>query len=393
MKFSGLTIGVPKEILAREKRVAVTPDVAKKFVDNGAKFLIESHAGEGAFFFDEDYAAVGAEVVSSAREIYSRANLILKVKEPQFNNDLGKHEAELIKEGGTIVAFLHPAHDVNHKSIKILAERGITSFTLDSIPRISKAQPMDALTSMSTIAGYKSVIFGANRIKKFIPMMPTSAGMIPPSEVIVVGAGVAGLQAIATAKRLVAKVKALDIRPEAAAQAKSLGVEVIPFDVPQDLAVGKGGYAKRLPKEWYEKEREVLAKHLATCDILILSALIPGEVAPTLVTKEMVDTMKKGSVIVDIAIDQGGNCEVTHEGEEYDYNSVWIIGILNIPATLSIDSTRMFSSNIWYFVDNLVKDGKVNVDMDDQIIRETLVTRGGSIVHHGTLLSMGLIND
>jgi NAD(P) transhydrogenase subunit alpha len=393
MKFSGLTIGVPKEILAREKRVAVTPDVAKKFVDNGAKFLIESPAGEGAVFFAEDYAAVGAEVVSSARDIYSRANLILKVKEPQFNNDLGKHEAELIKEGGTIVAFLHPAHDVNHKSIKILAERGITSFTLDSIPRISKAQPMDALTSMSTIAGYKSVIFGANRIKKFIPMMPTSAGMIPPSEVIVVGAGVAGLQAIATAKRLGAKVKALDIRPEAAAQAKSLGVEVIPFDVPQDLAVGKGGYAKRLPKEWYEKEREVLAKHLATCDILILSALIPGEVAPTLVTKEMVDTMKKGSVIVDIAIDQGGNCEVTHEGEEYDYNSVWIIGILNIPATLSIDSTRMFSSNIWYFVDNLVKDGKVNVDMDDQIIRETLVTRGGSIVHHGTLLSMGLIND
>ena len=393
MKFSGLTIGVPKEILAGELRVAVTPDVAKKFVENGARFVIESGAGEGAFFFDSDYSAVGAEVVSTAQEVYSRANLILKVKEPQFNNSIGKHEAELINRGATIVAFLHPAHDVNHKAIRILAEREIASFTLDSIPRISKAQSMDALTSMSTVAGYKSVIFGANRIKKFIPMMPTSAGMIPPSEVVVVGVGVAGLQAIATAKRLGAKVKALDIRPEAAAQAKSLGVEVIPFDVPQELAMGKGGYAKRLPKEWYEKEREILSKHLQSCDILVLSALIPGEVAPILVTEPMVTSMKKGSVIVDIAIDQGGNCELTEEGKEYDYNSVWLIGMLNIPATLSIDSTRMFSSNIWHFVDNLVKDGKIDADSDDQIVKETLVTRAGSIVHHGALLAMGEIKE
>ena len=258
------------------------------------------------------------------------------------------HEAELLREQTALVCFLHPANPINHRTVDILARRGITSFTLDGIPRISRAQQMDSLTSMSTIAGYKAVILGAFHLPRFIPMMPTAFGMIKPAEVLVVGAGVAGLQAIATAKRLGAKIKALDIRPEANEQVRSLGAEVIPFDLPPELALGEGGYALRLPDEWYIKERAALLPVLKNVDILILTALIPGEKAPLLVDENMVGQMKKGTVIVDIAVDQGGNCSLTRPGEEYYFNGTYIIGLQNIPAGLASDATWMFSQNAWY---------------------------------------------
>lgn len=390
MQIDKIIIGVPREIMPGEKRVAAIPDTVGKMVSAGARVLVEAGAGAGAYIDEESFKEKGAEIISDVREIYKQANIIIKVKEPRYHEELGKHEAELFPENGVIISFLHPAHSVNHEGIKILAERGITGYTLDGIPRISRAQQMDSLTSMSTVAGYKAVIFAANNLGRFIPMMPTSFGIIHPAQFLVIGTGVAGLQAIATAKRLGAKVKTLDIRPEANEQARSLGAENIEFNIPPELAVGEGGYARRLPGEWYEREREILAPHVAESDAVILSALIPGEVAPLIIDEPMIKKMKKGSVIVDIAVDQGGNCAITRCGEEFNFDGVTISGIMNIPATLPIDATNMFAQSTFNFLSYLLQDGTVKTDTSDEIIHSTLVTHGGRIVHHGTLMAMGL---
>ncbi|MGM0688158.1 MAG: NAD(P) transhydrogenase subunit alpha [Bacillota bacterium] len=390
MQIDKIIIGVPREIMPGEKRVAAIPDTVGKMVSAGARVMIETGAGAGAYIDDESFREKGAEIISDVREIYRQAGIILKVKEPRYHEELGKHEAELFPENGVIISFLHPAHSVNHEGIKILAERGITGYTLDGIPRISRAQQMDSLTSMSTVAGYKAVIFAANNLGRFIPMIPTSFGIIHPAQFLVIGTGVAGLQSIATAKRLGAKVKTLDIRPEANEQARSLGAENIEFNIPRELAVGEGGYARRLPGEWYERERETLAPHVAESDAVILSALIPGEVAPVIIDEPMIKKMKKGSVIVDIAVDQGGNCAITRCGEEFNFDGVTISGIMNIPATLPIDATNMFAQSTFNFLSYLLQEGKVKTDTSDEIIQSTLVTHGGRIVHHGTLMAMGL---
>ncbi len=389
MNLEKMTIGIPREIMPGEKRVAAIPETVGKMVEAGARVLIESGAGEGAFIDDDSYREKGAEIIADVRELYSKANLILKVKEPRRHEEIGQHEAELFPEKSVLISFLHPAHSVNHEGLKIMAERGITSFTLDGIPRISRAQQMDSLTSMSTVAGYKAVIFAANHLGRFIPMIPTSFGIINPAQFLIIGTGVAGLQSIATAKRLGAKVKTLDIRSEANEQARSLGAENVQFEVPAELAIGEGGYARRLPGEWYEREREALIPHIEQSDAVILSALIPGEVAPKLVDEEMVKKMKKGSVIVDIAVDQGGNCTLTRCGEEYCFDGITISGIMNIPATLPIDATNMFARSAYNFFAYVYKEGSLNTDTGDEIIKATLVTYGGKIVHHGTLLAMG----
>lgn len=388
MQFRGLTLGVPKEIMAGERRVAAIPETVRRLVQGGAKVVIEAGAGDGAFFDDDQYRRAGAEIVPGPEQVFAQSDVVLKVKEPLFNEVLSRHEAELLRPGSTLVCFLHPANRKNHEMVRTLARREIVGFTLDSIPRISAAQRMDALTAMSTVAGYKAAITAAYRLSRFVPMMPTAFGMIKPAEFLVVGAGVAGLQAIATAKRLGAKVKSLDIRPEANEQAKSLGAELIEFDVPAELALGKGGYAGRLPDEWYRKERQVLAPHVQGADAVILTALIPGEVAPILVDEPMADAMKPGSAVIDIAIDQGGNCAVTRYGEEYVRKGVFVSGTMNVPATLAADSTFMFAQNIYYFLAHVVENGRVRCDADDEIIQATLVTNKGQVVHRGTLLSM-----
>ncbi len=388
MQFANMTIGIPREILPGEKRVAAIPETVGKMVAAGARVLIEAGAGTGAFIDDERYREKGAEILSDVREIYRRANLIMKVKEPQYNEQLGSHEAEMFAENAVLIGFMHPANPVNHDGLKTLARRGITGYTLDGIPRISRAQQMDSLTSMSTVAGYKAVIFAANHLGRFIPMMPTSFGVIQPATILVVGTGVAGLQSIATAKRLGAKVKTIDIRPEANEQARSLGAENVAFDIPQDLAVGEGGYARRLPEEWYARERETLAPYVAESDAVILTALIPGEVAPILVDEEMIASMKKGSVIIDIAVDQGGNCSLTRGGEDFIHEGITISGIMNIPATLPIDATNMFAHSAYNFLNYLVQEGSFKTDTEDEIVRSTLVTFDRQIVHQGTLLAM-----
>lgn len=385
-----MIIGVPKEIMPGERRVSATPETVKAMRDMGLEVLVQKDAGEGAYFHDPEYIAAGAEIVENPAEIFERADMILKVKEPQFNHDLNKHEADMMREGQYLITFIHPAAPANHAMVKNLAARGVTSLTLDSIPRISRAQAMDALTSMSTCAGYKGSLMAANHLPVFMPMMATAVGMIKPIQALVVGAGVGGLQAIATIKRLGAVVHAADIRPDAAEQAMSLGAKVLDLGIAPEDAIGDGGYALALSPENLAKERAVLAEAIKDKDIVFLSALVPGKEAPVLITEEMVKTMKPGSVIVDISIDQGGNCEITPPGQTEEKHGVTIIGIKNIPGMLPTSSTWMFSKNVLNLVKYLIDDGEIKLNLDDDIIKAALTTHAGKVVHQGTLEAFAL---
>jgi len=376
--------------MRHERRVAVTPETAGKMVADGARALVERGAGADAYFTDDAYAAVGAEPVADAADLFAASDIVLKVKEPSFADSARRDEVAMLKPGQCLVAFLHPASPANHEMVKALASRGVIAFTLDSIPRTSSFQSMDALTSMSTVAGYKAVLMAAGALPVFMPRVSTAAGVIDPARVLVVGAGVAGLQAIATAKRLGAVVSASDIRAEALEHAQSLGAGIVDVGVPGELAVGAGGYARKLPDEWLRKEQEVLKPSVAGSDVVILAALVPGKRAPILLTKEMVHSMKRGSVIVDIAVDQGGNSEATRPGELVEENGVTIHGTQNIPGTVQTSSTWMFANNMYNFVSYVVKDGKIRLDMDDELIASCLVTRDAEIVHAGALEAMGL---
>lgn len=384
-----MIIGIPKEIMPGEARVAASPETVKKYVIDGATVLIEKGAGVGAYYDDKEYQEAGAQIVESVEEIFQKAELILKVKEPLFNKTLNKHEVELMHAGQHLITFIHPASPVNHEMVKKLAAQGVIAMTLDSVPRISRAQAMDALTSMSTCAGYKGILMAANEMPEFVPPMFTAVGSLKPAKALVVGVGVGGLQALATAKRLGALTYAMDIRPAAVEQATSLGAKVIDLGVPADLAIAPGGYAKSLPAEWLQKERDILAEAIKDMDIVFLSALVPGKIAPTLITEDMVKNMRKGSVIVDISIDQGGNCGITPPGTIEKKHGVTIIGTKNIPGTLPKSSTWMFAQNVYNLVKFLVKDGKMALDMNDEIVKAILVTINGKIVHEGTLEAIG----
>ncbi len=384
-----MILGIPKEILHEEKRVAATPETVEKYRKMGFEVLAESGAGAGIYSSDEDYAKAGAKIISDVEELFAKADVVLKVKQPIFNQTKNKHEVDMMKNGTTLVTFIHPAAPDSHAMVKMLAARNITSFTMDGIPRISRAQRMDALTSMSTITGYKAVIMAAGHLPKFVPMTGTAIGTIKPANFLVVGAGVVGLQAVATAKRLGGVVKALEIRGEAKTAAASLGAKPVDFDVPSDLAVGGGGYAKALSKEWIEKERAAVAPIVAESDVIILSALVPGELAPVVITDEMVASMKPGSVIIDVSIDQGGNCASTVAGKETIRHGVLISGIQNIPGSMPLPASWLYANNIFYYVENLYKKGAGTIDMDDEIVKASLVTIGGKIVFEGALKAMG----
>jgi NAD(P) transhydrogenase subunit alpha len=390
MSFQGLSIGIPKEILEGERRVAATPEIVAKIVLEGAKVFVEIGAGEQSFFTDDEYRTAGADLIADPEEVFAKSDLILKVKEPRFSDKKGKHEVDMMKEGHYLITFLHPASPHNHEMIRKLAAKRVTALSLDSIPRISRAQTMDALTSMSTVAGYKAVLMAANLLPIFMPMISSAVGTLQPANVLIIGAGVAGLQSLATAKRLGAIVYAADVRPDACEQASSLGAKIMEVHVPAEVAVGKGGYARKLPEEWLVKERQALQKGVSLSDIVILTALIPGKVAPILISEEMVKSMKMGSVIVDVAIDQGGNCEITEEARLVKKHEVYIDGTLNLPGTMPRSSTWMFAHTMYNLVNYLIKDGKVHLDMDDEIIASSLVTKDGKIVHSGTLEAMNL---
>jgi len=383
-----MIIGIPKEILPEEKRVSALPDTVSKYTELGFVVKVEASAGKGLGIEDSDYQSAGAEVITDTRALFSGSDIILKVKQPIFNQAIHEHEVEMMQQGATLITFLHPATPDNHDMVKRLKERNITALTMDGIPRISRAQRMDALSSMSTVTGYKSVLLAANAMPKFVPMTGTAIGTVKPANFLIIGAGVVGLQAIATAKRLGGVVQALDIRQEACTQAASVGAKVVTFDIPQELVLGDGGYAQALDSTWLKTEQETIAPQLEQTDVVILSALVPGEVAPILITEEMVQNMKYGSVIMDVSIDQGGNCAMTEPGQMVQKNGVTICGIQNIPGRMAVHASWLYASNLYYYVENLYKQGPGKMDFEDEIVASTLVTHQGTIKHQGTLKAM-----
>ncbi len=384
-----MILGIPKEILDNELRVAALPETVTELVKMGFEVLVQASAGEGALQPDAEYERAGAEIVGDAESLFARSDVILKVKQPQLNKQTGKHEVEMMRPGAVLVSFLHPAAPPNHDMVKLLAARGITALTMDDIPRISRAQTMDALTSMSTVTGYKSVLIAANRFPKFVPLIGTAIGTLKAAKFLIIGIGVVGLQAIAAAKRLGGSIKAVDIKEDACKAADSLGAKVAGFPVPPEVAVGEGGYARALPADWISKEREALAPLVQEADIVILSALVPGEVAPVLITEEMVRKMKPGSVIVDVSIDQGGNCALSVPGGETVQYGVHLVGLWNIPGSMPVHASWLYAHNVLHYVANLFKENLGKLDLDDEIVRHSLVTHQGKIVHAGTLKAMG----
>ncbi len=385
-----MIIGIPKEIMHGEGRVSAIPETVAKLKADGYQVLVEKSAGDGAFFSDEEYAAAGAEIMDDVAELYAKSDIILKVKEPQFNEAKGIHEVDMMHAGQYLITFIHPASPVNHAMVKNMADKGIIGLTLDGVPRISRAQNLDALTSMSTCAGYKGILMAANDLAKFIPQIFCAVGMVKPCNALIIGTGVAGLQALATAKRLGAVTYAADIRPAAAEQAMSLGAKIVDTGVPAEVAVGEGGYANALSEEWLAKEREALKDTIKDMDIVFCSALVPSKLAPVIITEDMVKSMKPGSVIVDISIDQGGNCEITEPGETAVKHKVTIEGIKNIPGMLPTSSTWMFAHNIYNLVKYLTKDGVLSLDTSDEIVSGILTTVDGKIVHKGALEAMNV---
>jgi H+-translocating NAD(P) transhydrogenase subunit alpha len=358
-----MRIGVVKESAAGECRVALVPDSVARLGEAGAEIRVEHGAGSAAFFPDDAYAAAGAHLVSGD-EAYGESDVVCKVQKPSGD------EVERLREGSALVAFLQPL--VNPELVQALAGRGVTSFSMDAIPRITRAQPMDALSSQATVAGYKAALLAASSLAKFFPMLTTAAGTIAPARVLVLGAGVAGLQAIATTRRLGAVVSGYDVRPVVKEQVESLGASFLELDV--EGVEGVGGYAVALAEDEQARQRELMALHVQESDAVVATALIPGKPAPLLVTEEAVRRMRPGSVVVDLAAEMGGNCELTEPGQTVVRDGVTIIGELNLPSTMPLHASQMYSRNVSSFVGLLARDGEFVIDFDDEIVRETCVT-------------------
>ena len=374
-----MKIGVPKEIVPQERRVAIIPESIKRIVKKGFEVSVEAGAGEFALIPDGEYEKAGAKIVPSADALYGGSDVILKVQKPVLNSRLNKDEVEMMKEGAILIALLHPI--LNPELVKKIASRNITSFSMDAIPRTTLAQSMDVLSSMATVAGYKAVLTAANAIGKFFPMFMTAAGTIAPAKVLIIGAGVAGLQAIATAKRLGAVVEVFDTRPATKEQVESLGVKFIEMEVAHEEAQDAGGYAKQLSEEFYRKEKELLRKHILAADVVITTAQIYGKKAPVLITEEMVREMKPGSCIVDLAVEQGGNCELSEPGKEVVKHGVIINGFLNIPSSMPVHASQMYSRNIEKFLFHLTGDKGFKLDMADEITQGSIITHKGEVLH------------
>jgi NAD(P) transhydrogenase subunit alpha len=382
-------LGIPREIMPTEHRVAALPASVAEYRRMGFDVLVEAGAGAGVYVTDDAYRQEGAEIVGTAAELYDRADVVLKVKQPIRDPETGVHEVDHMKPGAILVAFLHPAAPESHEMVRLLKARNIKSFTLDSLPRtLSYAQVMDALTSMSTVTGYRSVILAAAVFPRFIPTIGMAIGANPPARFLALGSGVVGLQAIATARRLGGAITVVDVRAEAREQATSLGAKIGGFEVPAEVALGPGGYTRALPPEWLEKERAELAPVLRETDIVVASALVPHERAPVLITEDMVREMRPGSVIIDVAVDQGGNCALTRPGRTVEEYDVTICGTQNIPGGLAVDATRMFAQNMQHCVAHLFRDGRETPDVEGEIGSAMLVTADGRIVHEGALKAM-----
>ncbi len=365
-----MKIGVPRETAASERRVALTPDIAGRLVKAGLAVLVERGAGEAASFGNEAYQAAGATVVATAPEVFGQSDAVLKVQPPSIA------EIRLCREGTALVAVFQPS--AAQEAVSELAARKVTSFSLALLPRITRAQPMDVLSSQATVAGYKAVLLAAAATGRFFPMLVTAAGTLSPARVLILGAGVAGLQAIATARRLGAVVSAFDVRPAVKEQVESLGARFLELEVGEQ-AEAAGGYAKQLSEETHQRELAFLAQQVQDADVVITTAAIPGKRAPLLVSADAVRGMKPGSVIVDLAVETGGNCELTEAGADVVRHGVTILGPLNLPSTLPYHASQMYARNISSFLLHVVKDGVLRLDFEDEITRDTCVTHAGEV--------------
>jgi len=371
-----MRIGVPRETVPGERRVALVPETVQKLVKAGNEVVVERDAGTEAAFVDSAYEHAGARIVDDAFD----AELVAKVQKPT-PDEVGK-----LRQGQMIVALLHPL--IDPKYARALAEKGVTALSMDAIPRITRAQSLDALSSQATVSGYKAVLLAAAQLPRFFPMLTTAAGTIAPAKAFVIGAGVAGLQAIATARRLGAVVEAFDTRPVVKEQVQSLGAKFLEIDLGES-GEGAGGYAKELSEEAHRREIELLAKAVRDNDIVITTAAIPGRKAPILITKEMVPTMRPGSVIVDLAAETGGNCELTEPGATVVKHGVSIMGPLNLASTMPYHASQMYSRNVASLLALFLKDGKATLDMTDEVIKGTVITQGGQVVHEATRKLLG----
>lgn len=367
-----MIIAVPKETKSFENRVALTPDITKQLIKAGMTIRIESGAGERASFSNQNYIDAGAEIITHTKDLYASADVILKVNAPSVS------EAEMLKEGSVLISFLY-AYTIPDV-IEALEKRNIQSFSMDAVPRITRAQKMDALSSQTNLAGYKAVLMAANASGKIFPMMSTAAGTITPAKVLIFGAGVAGLQAIATAKRLGAVVEVTDVRPETKEQVESLGGRFL--EVPNTEGVKtEGGYAKEVSKEFLEKQKTLIRQRIKEADIVITTALVPGKKAPVLVTSDMVESMKMGAVIVDMAVEWGGNCELSRKDETVNANGVIIIGVSNLPALLPVNASELYARNISTLLIHLVNENGFKWEMEEEITKGSLITHNGELVH------------
>ena len=369
-----MIIGVPKESAQGERRVSLVPDAVSKFPQS--QVIIETGAGEGAGFPDLMYLAKDAKVVSDHVALYSRSDIVLKVQPPT------KDEVESFKEGSVLISFLYPLS--NLETVQNLVSRKVTSFAMDLMPRISRAQSMDALSSQATVSGYKAVLLAADSLPKLFPMLMTAAGTISPARVFVIGAGVAGLQAIAVAHRLGAVVEAYDVRPVVKEQIESLGAKFVQLPVTAQDAQTSGGYAKAQSEDFYRKQQDLLAEHAKSADVVVTTALVPGQKAPVLVSEDAVKGMRPSSVIVDLAAEQGGNCALTEPGKTVIKYGVTIHGLLNLPSMMAPQASQLYSRNVVTFLLEILKDGKLEFNPEDELIRGPLVTKDGLVMHEQT---------
>ncbi|MGH3083250.1 MAG: Re/Si-specific NAD(P)(+) transhydrogenase subunit alpha [Gaiellaceae bacterium] len=359
-----MKVAVPKEIAPGERRVALVPEVVKKLVDSGFEILVETGAGAEASFTDRDYEEAGASIVSSRDQLLGQADAVVKVQKPTAE------EIELLSDGSILIAFLEPLTDP--EGIELLARRGVIAFALESVPRITRAQPMDALSSQATVSGYKAVLLAADRLPKFFPMLMTAAGTVRPANVLVLGAGVAGLQAIATARRLGAVVSGYDVRPVVREQVESLGATFLDLGVVG--AETAGGYAAELTDEDLQRQQEELERRIPEFDVVITTALVPGRPAPKLIPASAIEAMRDGSVIVDLAAESGGNAELTVPGEEVVRAGVTIVGLPNLPSTVPVHASQLYARNVQALLQHLAPDGELALDWEDEITAGACVT-------------------
>ena len=371
-----MIIAVPRETDTNEARVSATPHSATELIKAGYTVRVESGAGVNSFFSDNDYQNIDAEIISSKEELFNEADIIIKVTPPS------KEEISLMAKGTICISFFQPTIDT--EKVVAMSENGITGLSMHLVPRTTLAQKMDALSSQANIAGYKSVLMGSVHMGVYMPLLMTAAGTIRPAKVLILGAGVAGLQAIATAKRLGAQVEAFDVRPEVKEQVESLGAKFVEVESDSDDGVGEGGYAKETSDEYKQKQQELIRKHISQANMVITTALIPGRKAPILISKDVVEIMRPGSVIMDLAAENGGNCELTEKDRIVNHNDVIIDGTSNIPATMPVHASELYAKNVAALVVYMTNDSVLNIDMDDEIISGSTYTHDGVITHGAT---------